>query len=84
MIDMEGVYNRKPVLRYVNRDGDRLVLEFGGERSINGVPENHSDWLLMENPCLHQMPGGDPLVMRHGGQVRTYDFVSWTVEENGE
>lgn len=77
-VDWDGLCGGSPALIYTNLEGRRLLLEYGGRRSIDGREQSTSQWPLIENRFMEQRGGGYPLVLRHGGEVRTYDFDSWT------
>ena len=71
-----------PNVQYTSLAGDQLAIEYQGERRINGTALDLSgDWPLLDNPWVRQARQDGILEIELDGQVRTYDFDQWTVQQ---
>ncbi|MDF2923739.1 MAG: hypothetical protein K0R57_2653 [Paenibacillaceae bacterium] len=71
---------QSPFLAYCTLEGDRLSIQYDGERMINGNLLHESEWPLIGSPFLHSEVGSGTLAVDLGGWKRRYDYLNWTVE----
>jgi len=67
----------KPVGRYTDRAGHTLECVFDGADKLDGVPVDYAHWPVLDDPWMHQDPGGGRLVVQAGGAKVVYDFTQW-------
>jgi len=69
---------------YESRHGETLECTFDGSDRINGEAVDYKAWPSSHSPWTSQKRPEDPLEIRDGKTVRTYDFSTWKIQERGE
>jgi hypothetical protein len=62
-----------------NRFGDTHECTFDGPDKLNGRTVDYQAWPLAESPWTTRLRPEDPLVIRDGDTVRSYDFTRWRI-----
>jgi len=66
---------------YTDRMGNIIRRDFGGVAQVNGKPLDLADWPMAESPWVRQSARRSALNVTDGLTVRTYDFQTWTINE---
>ncbi|MDP4096219.1 hypothetical protein OIN60_05470 [Paenibacillus sp. P96] len=79
VVDFSGIDGANPRIYYKSLTGAEMEIVYGTSRKINGKAVSYTNWPLLDNPWMHQDYNSSKLVLKHGLETRTYDFLNWTV-----
>jgi hypothetical protein len=69
---------------YQSRHGETLECAFDGSDRINGEAVDYKAWPTSQSPWTTQKRPEDPLEIKDGRTLRTYDFSTWKIRERSE
>jgi len=84
-IDETGLVAEPPRLKVTALSGHVLEMawqphkvRYADQHKIDGKVVDYAVWPMLDNPWVHQDPGGAILTVAIGDQTLTYDFDKWT------